>query len=93
MGCGMFNEVSLQAFVPFAEQASLCSLGGLTIENNQDRLSLYGSLNIAEDQAGLAQAQALKALLERVISHLQAQDNLPEQLDYPPEEEVDNPFL
>ncbi len=89
----MFNEITLDRFVPFAEQASLCSLGGMTIENNQDRLSLYGSLNIAQDQQGLAQAQALKALLEQVIGHLQAQENLPEQLDYPPEEEVDNPFL
>lgn len=89
----MFNEVALEQFVAFTAQASLCSLGGLTIENNQDRLSLYGSLNIAQDQQGLAQAQALKALLEQVISHLQAQQNLPEKLDYPPEEEVDNPFL
>lgn len=89
----MFNEIELKDFEPFAECASLCSLDGLTIENNQDRLSLYGSLNIAQDQQGLAQAQALKALLEQVISHLQAQQDLPEKLDYPPEEEVDNPFL
>jgi hypothetical protein len=89
----MFNEIELKDFEPFAERASLCSLDGLTIENNQDRLSLYGSLNIAQDQQGLAQAQALKALLEQVISHLQAQQDLPEKLDYPPEEEVDNPFL
>ena len=89
----MLNEIGIEDIKPFKGPASLCSLGELTIENSLDRLSLYGSLNIAQDQQGLAQAQALKALLEQAVRHLQAQEGLPEKLDYPPEEEVDNPFL
>lgn len=77
----------------FSERAWLVELGKLCIENNQDRLSLYGSLNIAQDQQGLAQAQALKQLLEQIVQQLQAQADLPEHVEPLPEEEVDNPFL
>lgn len=77
----------------FSERAWLLELGKLCIENNQDRLSLYGSLNITQDQQGLAQAQALKQLLEQVIQQLQAQADLPERVEPLPAEEEDNPFL
>ena len=77
----------------FSERAWLVELGKLCIENNQDRLSLYGSLNIAQDQQGLAQAQALKQLLEQIVQQLHAQADLPEHVEPLPEEEVDNPFL
>ncbi|MGI4747987.1 MAG: hypothetical protein ACRYFY_18390 [Janthinobacterium lividum] len=57
---------------PFADDAASISIGKLTIENGTDQVTLYGSLDITCDQAGLACARQLKALLDRVVEVLEA---------------------
>lgn len=42
----------------------------LNIENRTDRVSLYGSVDITHDQAGLAQALRLKGILDSMVSVL-----------------------
>lgn len=42
----------------------------LNIENRLDRVSLYGSVDITHDQAGLAQALRLKGILDSMVSTL-----------------------
>jgi hypothetical protein len=78
---------------PFANAAEAVSLGGFTVENRTDRVSLYGSLDLTRDRRGLACARELKALLERVVQALEDAQDLPERLPPPePPGEVDNPF-
>ena len=42
----------------------------LNIENRLDRVSLYGSVDITHDQAGLAQALRLKGVVDSMVSAL-----------------------
>jgi hypothetical protein len=78
---------------PFANAGEAMIVGGLTVENRTDRVSLYGSLDLTRDRQGLARARELKALLERVIQALEDAQDLPERLPPPePPGEVDNPF-
>ena len=78
---------------PFADDAASSAIGSLTIENGRDRVALYGSLDLTRDRQGLAQAQALKAVLDAVVEHLSADPALPEALPAAtPARSVPNPF-
>jgi hypothetical protein len=77
----------------FADDAASVAIDKLTIENGRDRLSLYGSLDIARDKAGLQHALALKAILDQAVQALNADPALPER--QPPADIpkiVHNPF-
>ena len=45
----------------------------LNIENRLDRVSLYGSVDITHDQAGLEQALRLKGVVDGMVSALNAE--------------------
>jgi hypothetical protein len=78
-------------FVPYANEADVLQLGGLTIENRLDRITLAGDVDLTADQAGLALARALHRLLGDVVAALEAQP-LPQTLPAPDVKTVDNPF-
>lgn len=82
-------------FRPFEDDTSSSQLDQLTLENQGDRVSLYGSLQITRDQVGLTRAHQLKQILEAAIAELEKDKSaLPEQLAKPAAaEQVDNPFL
>lgn len=79
------------AFVPFANEADVLQVGGLTAENRLDRITLSGDIDLTADQAGLAAARVLHELLGRVVAALEGRD-LPERLPPPNVKRVDNPF-
>ena len=77
---------------PFADDKS-SAVGGMTVENGPDKMSLYGSLELTRDQAGLQHAQALRTLLDAVIQSLAADPALPAALPPPKRpRKVRNPF-
>ncbi|WP_376098166.1 hypothetical protein ACE7GA_08110 [Roseomonas sp. CCTCC AB2023176] len=76
---------------PFADEATAFSVGGLNVENRLDRVSLHGSLDLTRDQAGLARARHLRAILDAVVGVLEAED-LPEQVEVARPERIRNPF-
>lgn len=79
--------------VPFADEETSVGIDDLTVENRTDRVSLYGSLEITRDRAGLERARRLQALLDRVVAVLRAEDEaLPARIAEEPGDEVDNPF-
>lgn len=80
-------------FTPFADDQSSSAIEDLTLENQFDRINLYGNLQITKDQQGLAAAKELQALLNQIVDVLEHQDNLPEQIENLPEQEMENPFL
>ena len=83
----------MSKFTPFAEDAASASIGKLTIENGTDRVALYGSIDLTRDKQGLAQARALKALLDQVVQHLEAEKSLPDSIPADlPSKSVANPF-
>ena len=80
-------------FLAFADDCSSYTLDNLTFENNADRLSVYGDMQIQRDQQGLQQLLTLQSLINQAVIALQADDRLPEQLPAAKHTEIDNPFL
>ncbi|NYE60145.1 hypothetical protein FHW58_001297 [Duganella sp. 1224] len=78
-------------FVPYQNESDVLRVGGLTIENRVDRVTITGDIDLTADQAGLADARALHQLLAAVVAHLEAQ-SLPDHLPPPVATIVNNPF-
>lgn len=80
-------------FQAFQNHVHSIMLDNLTIENQGDRLSIYGSLNLTLDKESLHHAEQLHAILQQAIAHLKNQPlaTLKSPIQYG--EEVDNPFL
>ena len=78
---------------PFANESESLGIGDLTIENRTDRISIYGSIDLTRDKAGLEHARMLKAVLDKVVQVLESEKNLPDRIA-PPDtpDEVANPF-
>ena len=78
---------------PFANEAESLGVGDLTIENRADRVSIYGSIDLTRDKAGLEHARILKAVLDNLVQALETEKNLPDKIA-PPDlpDEVANPF-
>lgn len=79
-------------FKPFQQGNESCQVGELTLENQTDCVSLYGNLQLHHDQLSLQQAMALRDVMQAVVNHLQAQEQLPERYVQPTLTWVDNPF-
>ena len=78
---------------PFADEARAQRIGELSIENRTDRVSLYGSLDLTRDHAGLRRARELKRIIDAVVRALKAETNLPETVAGPEKpQKTTNPF-
>jgi hypothetical protein len=77
---------------PFANERDVIRIGELEIENRLDRVSITGDLVITKDQAGLALAKELQLLVGRVVTALEAVQQLPQTVELKPVETVKNPF-
>lgn len=80
-------------FKAFTTATESHSIHDLTVENDVDRVNLYGNLQLTKDQAGLAAAKALQSILNNVVSALEAEVDLPAQIEIKDSNEVENPFL
>ena len=82
-----------RTLTPFADNAASLSIGEMTLENGQERIALYGNLDLTRDKQGLQHARALKAVLDQVVRVLEADKALPDRIA-PPEKpvQVKNPF-
>ena len=80
-------------FKPFENGPESHAIHDLTLENQEDCVSIYGNLQLTKDQAGLQAAKALQAFLNEVVSALENETNLPEKIDRQDEQEIENPFL
>lgn len=76
---------------PFQNEEESITIGELTVENRFDRIELYGSLQLTKDQAGLALAKELKALVDKTVKAMQA-EKLPDHIAVAPTDKVENPF-
>jgi hypothetical protein len=78
-------------FAPYQNESDCIQIDELTIENRVDRVSIYGSINLTKDKAGLAAARELKNILSMILAELEKTD-LPDQITLAEPETVDNPF-
>lgn len=79
------------SFKAFEDSTASLDIGGLTVENNEDRVSIYGSLNIGRDRQGLAQVKQLQTIINDMVQTLE-QQNLPAQIETFEAKRVKNPF-
>ena len=82
----------MPAFAPYLNEEDSLAIGELTVENRMDRVTLYGSLDLTRDKAGLEQARQLRDLLEAVVASLEKTNALPAHVAVKPAEKVRNPF-
>lgn len=81
----------MSKFVPYKNESDVLHIGGLTIENRLDRITIAGDIDLTADQAGLKDARALQQLLTEVVAKLEAQ-KLPATLPPAANTIVANPF-
>ncbi|WUR16127.1 hypothetical protein E7V67_013795 [[Empedobacter] haloabium] len=79
-------------FKPYDNEADVLQVGGLTIENRLDRITIDGDIDLTMDQAGLRHARELYQLLGAAVARLEAQRELPERLPAPQVTKAANPF-
>ncbi|MDK2103784.1 hypothetical protein [Acinetobacter baumannii] len=79
-------------FKPFEKGTESSLIEDLTLENDVDCVSIYGNLQITKDKVGLEQAKALQSFLNDVVAALEKEE-LPEKIERPAEQEINNPFL
>ena len=81
-------------FTPFADDAAVQTLGGLTIETGTARIARHGSLDVARDRESLERARALAKTLSAIVAALEGEADLPERADEVrvATTEVRNPF-
>ena len=87
----MSMNAQQSGFVPYANEADVLQVGGLTIENRLDRITISGDVDLTADKQGLAQARLLHQLLAGVVGALEAQ-SLPDTLPSPQIGTAANPF-
>lgn len=83
---------NMSSFQPYQNEEQSLAIDDLTVENRLDRVSVYGSLELTRDKAGLQHAKALKEVIDAVVAVLEQDKNLPEQVQVKPTETVKNPF-
>lgn len=64
-------------FKPFDNEADVARIGDLEVENRVDRVSITGDIFFTKDQAGLALAKEVQALIGSVVKTLEAEKQLP----------------
>ncbi|MDQ9888154.1 hypothetical protein [Acinetobacter pittii] len=79
-------------FKPFEKGTESSAIEDLTLENDVDCVSIYGNLQITKDKVGLEQAKALQSFLNDIVAALEKEE-LPEKIERPAEQEINNPFL
>ena len=77
---------------PFANESDSLCIGELTVENRNDRISIYGSIDITRDRKGLVDAERLKMLFDDIVVAMKA-EHLPDQISIILAEEIPNPFV
>lgn len=79
------------SFSPYKNESESIQLADLTIENRLDRISIYGSIDLAKDKIGLDYARELKKIIDKILAELENSD-LPDKVAIKKAQTVKNPF-
>ena len=83
--------MSMKNIKPFKNESDCLQIGGITIENRVDRVSIFGGIDITRDKEGLAIARELKSILDLTIDALEGEE-LPDKIKIKAAKTVKNPF-
>lgn len=84
----------MSKFIPFADDASVLSIGDLKFENGIELIAIHGSLDILPDRKGLESARAMRDALDDIVKTLEGMKDLPNEVPKAERssETYDNPF-
>ena len=84
---------------PFANNHQSMQIGELIIENQEDKIIIYGDINLVLDEAGYEQAKQLHELSSKILTAFESRipyskdDAKSKEKDDQAGEMIDNPFL
>lgn len=84
---------------PFANNHQSMQIGNLVIENQEDKIIIYGDINLVFNEAGYEQAQQLHELTSKIMlafenrSQYSNYDDKSKEKDDQADKIIDNPFL
>ena len=84
---------------PFANNHQSMQVGGLVIENQKNKVIIYGDIDLTLDASGYEQAQQLQTLMSRIMKAFEDKDLYSnneaksKENDDQSDKYVDNPFL
>lgn len=84
---------------PFANDHQSMQIGDLVIENQEDKIIIYGDINLVFNEAGYEQAQQLHELTSKIMlafenrSQYSNYDDKSKEKDDQADKIIDNPFL
>lgn len=67
------------------------SIEDLTVENSEDKIAIYGDLDITRDKDGLEKLNKLISILNEAKKQLEA-ENLPDKIEIKTSTIIKNPF-
>ena len=79
-------------FEPYANESDALTIGNLAVENRVDRISMHGDVELTRDEAGLALARQLQAVIDAIVKALVADKALPDAVQVVKPRSVKNPF-
>ncbi|MGI9340841.1 hypothetical protein [Psychrobacter submarinus] len=84
---------------PFANNHQSMQIGELVIENQQDKIIIYGDLDLYLTKAGFAQAKQLHELTTKILAQFEKTDQYTNNDEVSKsngdwsDDNIDNPFL
>ncbi|MBF2720552.1 hypothetical protein IP510_11730 [Psychrobacter sp. NG254] len=84
---------------PFANDHQSMQIGDIVIENQKDKITIYGDIDLALDASGYAQAQQLHELTGKIIAAFEDKSLYSNSEDKSKENDdqsgkyIDNPFI
>jgi hypothetical protein len=81
----------MDGFKPFADGDVSMGVGGLTAENGEDRIAIYGNLDLSRDKVGLDFARTMRTLFDDIVRALESDAALPDALPPAPTPPAQNP--
>ena len=58
---------------PYQNNAQSMQVGNLIIENQEDKISIYGDIDLCQNAQGLKDAKTLQTLINRIVQVLETQ--------------------
>lgn len=84
---------------PFANNEQSMQIGNLVIENQKDKIIIYGDIDLAANEQGYEQAKRLHELTDKILKYFDnynqdsKNDEVSKLKDDRLDENIDNPFL
>ena len=84
---------------PFANNHQSMQIGDLVIENQKDKITIYGDIDVTLDDTGYQQAKQLHELTARMMQAFDKhklysnEEDKSKEKDYQSDKDIDNHFL